>query len=176
VVLAIVAARSKGLNLPIVYNVSGYESAETVRMLEGIVEVYLVDMRYSSSTWASEYSQAPDYPHHNKLAVKEMLRQVGPLSCQGGLAVHGVIIRHLLLPGLLSETYAILRFISRRLSTAIPVSLMSQYFPAHRAHLVRALSRKITGEEYSRAIALLERCQLRTGWVQDSDSASIPVA
>ena len=176
VVQAVVAARSKGLRLPLVYNVSGYESVETIHMLEGIVQVYLVDMRYSSSTLASEYSQAPDYPHHNRLAVKEMLRQVGPLRCRSGLAVHGVIIRHLLLPGLLSETDAILRFISHRLSTAIPVSLMSQYFPAHRAHLVPALSRKITGQEYRRAIGLLERYQLRTGWVQDPDSVGVPVA
>jgi putative pyruvate formate lyase activating enzyme len=165
VVEAILAARHEGLSLPVVYNVSGYESVDTIRMLSGIVQVYLVD-----------FSDTPDYPHHNRLAVTEIFRQVGPLRSLHGVAVEGMIIRHLLLPGLLGETENILRFVSETLSARIPISLMSQYFPAHRALTIPALARKITREEYRAALGLLDRCGLTRGWVQDPDSHALPVA
>jgi putative pyruvate formate lyase activating enzyme len=176
IVEAILIARKRGLKLPIVYNTSGYESVNTMRMLEGIVQVYLVDMRYSTEASALKYSSAPAYPRHNRLAVREMIRQVGPLKCIGGVARAGVIIRHLLLPSLMDETRQILAFIAESLPHGIPVSLMSQYFPAHKALTHPELDRKITPEEYAKAISLLDQYGLTTGWVQDSSASSLPVA
>ena len=176
IVEAVLLARQRRLRLPIVYNTSGYESAETVSMLEGIVQIYLVDMRYSTNDSAVKFSNAPDYPRQNRLAVKEMIRQVGPLKCRQGVARQGVIIRHLLLPRLAQETQQILAFIAKNLPPAVPVSLMSQYFPAHKAHTHPELDRKITASEYRQALALLDEYGLNTGWVQEPGAAISPIA
>jgi putative pyruvate formate lyase activating enzyme len=176
IVEAVLSARQQGLVLPILYNSSGYESTETVRMLEGIIQIFLVDMRYSTVRSALKYSNAPDYPRHNRLAVKQMLDQVGPLKCSRGVAVRGVIIRHLLIPSLMQETRETIEFISRTLDPDVPVSLMSQYFPANRAHDFPEINRKITKREYSEAVNLLERHGLGEGWIQDPASAGGPVA
>ncbi|MFH1311694.1 MAG: radical SAM protein [Candidatus Eisenbacteria bacterium] len=173
---AVISARRQGLEIPIVYNSSGYESTETIEMLKGIVQVYLVDMRYSNAQSALKYSDSPDYPYHNRLAVKRMLDQVGPLECTGGLATHGVIIRHLLLPSLMSETRETLDFISKMFGPDVPVSLMSQYFPANRAHIFPEINRKISTREYNEAVNLLELRGIGNGWIQDPDSAGGPVA
>lgn len=175
IVEAILLARQRGLRLPIVYNTSGYESAETVSMLDGIVQIYLVDMRYSTNESAEKFSNAADYPLHNRLAVQEMIRQVGPLQCREGVARQGVIIRHLLLPTLTRETRQILAFISENLSPKVPVSLMSQYFPAHKAHTYPELARKITGREYRQALALLDEYGLNTGWIQEPGATISPI-
>jgi putative pyruvate formate lyase activating enzyme len=176
IVEAILTARQRGLMLPIVYNTGGYEKAETMAMLEGIVQVYLVDMRYFGDDSAIRYSSAPHYHRNNTRAIMEMIRQVGPLSCANGAAQQGVIIRHLLLPSLMEETRHILAFVATSLPPDTPVSLMSQYFPAHRAHDFPELSRKITEQEYDRALILLEDYGLTTGWVQELGPTSLPVA
>jgi putative pyruvate formate lyase activating enzyme len=172
---AVAGARRGGLTLPIVLNTSGYESAETIRSLEGIVQIYLVDMRYSSGRSSAAYSGRPDYPEVNRSAVREMVNQVGPLMCRRGIATEGVIIRHLLLPSLVSETRAILRFISGELPKNVPVSLMSQYFPANKAHDYPELNRRISDREYAQAVGFLEEFGLTTGWIQDRTGASLPV-
>lgn len=176
IVEAIVKARAHGLAVPIVYNSSGYERPEVVGMLEGLVQVFLPDMRYASSKVAERYSGAPDYPEANREAVQAMLRLVGHLECKNGVACSGLVIRHLLLPSLMDETRQILAFISGSLSKKTAISLMSQYFPANKAFLFDELDRKITEAERSAAMDLLEKFGLGNGWVQDSDAPASPVA
>jgi len=173
---AIVRARAVGLKIPIISNTSGYERAETVRMLEGLVQIYMVDMRYSPGESSTRYSQTPDYPAYNRAAIREMLKQVGPLQCRGGLAAGGVIIRHLLLPTLMEETREILGFVSAELPASVPVSLMTQYFPAHRAVEYPEINRKITSAEYEDALKVLDSLQIDDGWVQDPQTDANPVA
>jgi putative pyruvate formate lyase activating enzyme len=173
---AVAGARDMGMSIPVIYNTSGYESVETIRLLDDIVQVYLADMRYASSESAERYSLTADYPERNRAAISEMFSRVGPLRIERGLAVGGLIIRHLVLPGLLDETERILRFIARELSPEIPISLMCQYFPAHRALRMPGIARRIDPEEYRRALDLLERYDLERGWIQDPDDDTGPVA
>ena len=175
IIEALTDARRRSLQIPIVYNSSGYERPETIRMLEGHVQIYLVDMRYSSAESGLRYSDAPDYTRFNRRAIREMLRQVGPLACRNGLGVQGVVIRHLLIPTLMSETQEILRYISTRLGRSVPVSLMSQYFPANKAHSYPEINRGVSKAEYSEALSLLEHCDLAEGWVQEPGSSPRPV-
>lgn len=176
IVEAIMIARSKGLSVPIVYNSSGYERREIVEMLDGVIQIYLADMRYWTEESAAKYSGASDYPSANRSALAEMLRRVGPLKSSGGIAEFGLIVRHLLIPSLLGETRQILEFISRHLSKDTAISLMSQYFPANRAHLYPELNRRITEEEQSSVLPLLDQFALENGWVQDPAAPSSPVA
>jgi putative pyruvate formate lyase activating enzyme len=176
VVEAVLAARRRGLRVPIVYNVSGYERPEVIAMLDGVVQVYLADMRYATEACGQKYSGVADYPARNREAIKAMLACAGHLQCRNGLATGGLIVRHLVLPSLLSETRSILRYISEELSPDTAVSLMSQYFPANRAHLYPEINRKVTTDEYLEAVSLLHRLGLEHGWTQDPDGTSLPVA
>jgi putative pyruvate formate lyase activating enzyme len=173
---SIAEARRRGLTLPVVYNTSGYECPETIRMLEGIVDIYLADMRYSDPEAARRYSDAPDYPQVNRLAIRAMFDTVGLLECRSGVATSGLVIRHLVLPGEIAGTEATFEFISRGVSRDVHVSLMCQYFPANRALEIPELSRRITRAEYRRALDLLARFGLENGWIQDMDGKSQPVA
>jgi putative pyruvate formate lyase activating enzyme len=172
---AIVEARASGLTIPVISNTSGYERTETVRMLDGLVQVYLVDMRYARAESSARYSQTPDYPENNRAAVREMVELAGPLKRRDGLAETGVIIRHLLLPTLLEETRDILGFVSTELSVTVPVSLMTQYFPANRASEFPEIDRKITLAEYEKALDLLDGFRICDGWVQDPHTCTSPV-
>ncbi len=176
IVRAIAMARRRGLKLPVVYNTSGYECPETIRMLEGIVDIYLADMRYSDPEAARRYSGASDYPQVSRLAIRAMFDTVGLLECQSGVARRGLIIRHLVLPGGIAGTEATFEFISREISRDVHISLMCQYFPANRAPEIPELSRRITRAEYDRARDLLARFGFENGWVQDMDGKSEPVA
>ncbi|MFZ1947368.1 MAG: radical SAM protein [bacterium] len=176
IVEAVVAARRRGLGVPIVSNTSGYETPEVVAALGKTVQVYLADMRYASGESALKYSGAGDYPERNKLAVRAMLDAVGDLRCSDGVAESGLIVRHLVLPSLVSETRSILEFVSRELSCRTAVSLMSQYFPANKAHLYPEINRKITPEEYQTAVSLLEEFGLDRGWTQEPGPSDLPVA
>jgi len=173
---AIAQARSMGLTVPIASNTSGYERPETVRMLEGLVQIYMVDMRYSRRESSERYSKAPDYPEYNRKAVTEMVTLAGPLECRDGLAVGGVLIRHLLLPSLLDETREILKFISSDLPARVPISLMTQYFPANKARDFPELDRKITDAEFEEALGLLDGQSDQAGWIQDPRTISGPIA
>jgi putative pyruvate formate lyase activating enzyme len=160
-------ARERGFTLPIVYNTSGYESIEALKLLDGIVDIYLPDMRYSDNQVALKYSIAPHYPEINRAAVKEMYRQVGNLSLdENGIAKRGLIIRHLILPCGLSGTERILKFLAEEISKDAYISLMSQYFPAFKANEFKELSRRITAEEYEEAYQIMQKYGLENGWVQ----------
>jgi len=154
--------------LPIVYNTSGYESLEALCLLDGIVDIYLPDMRYSDDAAARAYSVAPHYPEINRAAVKEMFRQVGNLVLdQDGIAKRGLIVRHLVLPKGLSGTEGVMKFLAEEISKDVYISLMSQYFPAYKAHESNELSRRITSDEYEDAYQIMQKYGLENGWIQN---------
>lgn len=167
IVAAISLAATRGLSLPIVYNTSGYERVEVIRLLSGIIDIYLPDAKYADDTVAVRLSGFPEYVEHNRDALKEMYAQVGNLITREGIAVRGMIIRHLILPGRLAGTSEVLQFIANELSMDIPVSLMDQYFPAYRALTLETLSRRITADEYGEALESFDNSGLHNGWIQD---------
>jgi len=165
---ALVRAARQGLALPLVYNSSGYEEVETLRLLDGVVDIYLPDAKYADDQAAREFSGFLHYVEANRAALKEMYRQVGELQVdEEGTAIRGLIIRHLVLPGGVAGTPQVLSWIARELSPTVHVSLLSQYFPAHRALGHPLLGRKLTWEEYDAAIAAFEAAGLENGWLQE---------
>lgn len=162
-------AISKGLNLPLVYNTGGYELPWIIKLLDGIVDIYLPDMRYGDSDAAAKYSSAPDYPKYNQAAVKEMQRQVGIADIDNeGIIKRGLIIRHLVLPNNISGTEKIMRFIREEVSEDSYISLMSQYLPYYQASQFKGISRRIREEEYRDAKEIMHSFGLYNGWVQES--------
>lgn len=167
---ALCLAVEKGLKIPLVYNTSGYELSSSIKMLCGIVDVYLADMRYADKDSALKYSDAPDYPERCQEALKEMHRQVNEVKLdKEGIITKGLIIRHLVLPGGISGTEKAMRFIARELSEDTYISLMSQYLPCHKASGIKELSGRITLGEYEEAKAALEKYGLANGWIQDPE-------
>lgn len=161
-------AQDGSLKIPIVYNTSGYESKEVLELLSGVVDVYLADMRYSDNKLSRLYSMTKDYVEINRSAISVMHKQVGRLRINKyGIAEKGLIIRHLVLPNLLSNTEGVLKHISHSLPRDTHISLMSQYIPLYKAKRFRELSRGLILKEYETACALLEKYRLDCGWVQD---------
>jgi putative pyruvate formate lyase activating enzyme len=168
---SLVLAREAGLGIPVVYNSNGYDSLSMLRLLEGWIDVYLPDMKYSSDLWARRISKADGYVFHNRSAVAEMFRQVGPLRLdEEGIAKKGLIIRHLIMPNELGGWENSARFIRHELGESVPVSLMAQYFPTNRARSRPLISRRITEEEYERALDVLFAENLMEGYVQEYDA------
>ena len=166
VVEAMQHACREGLNIPVVYNTGGYDSMEVIQALEGLVDIYLPDMRYSSDAMAVKYSNAPGYVANNRLIVKEMFRQVGNLKTRGNIAARGLVIRLLVLPEGISGTPETLDFIARFIGTEVPLSVMSQYYPTYKASRYKELSRRILPEEYLQVTEKLEKLGFKNGWVQ----------
>jgi putative pyruvate formate lyase activating enzyme len=161
-------ARERGFSLPIVYNTSGYDSVEMLTLLEGVVDIYMPDMRYADNAAAVRYSVAPSYVQINQAAVREMYRQVGNLVMdKDGIATRGLLVRHLVLPNKVSGTEEVMKFLAKEISKDVYVSLMSQYFPAYRSAESKQLSRRITEEEYDEAYAMKIKYGLKKGWVQN---------
>ncbi|HEX9079817.1 MAG TPA: radical SAM protein [Desulfuromonadaceae bacterium] len=168
ILAALWLAIPQGFRLPVVWNSSGYETVEALRLLDGVVAVYLPDMKYSDDETAALLSGAPGYRDINRAAVGEMLRQVGHLRVDDdGVSIGGVIIRHLVLPGGLAGTGQTLAWIADNLGRETHISLMRQYFPAHLALETPGIGRKITDEEYDEAAEYLEEFGLENGWVQE---------
>jgi putative pyruvate formate lyase activating enzyme len=171
IVEAIFTARKWGLSIPIVYNTSGYESREGFRLLDGIIDIYLADMRYSDNKLAKEYSGINNYVEINRSAVKEMFSQVGNLiTNQDGIAKSGLIIRHMVLPSNLAGSEKTFKFIAREISDQVWVSLMDQYFPAYRAQNHHPLKRKTALQEYLDAEKSFFDSGLKNGWAQKKDN------
>ena len=165
---AILEAIPMGLHLPLVYNTGGYERVETISVLDGIIDIYLPDLRYASERWAMKYSGAAYYVKHARGAIKEMYRQVGNLALdEDEIAVKGLIVRHLILPNNLAGSEDTLTWIATELSPAVTVSIMSQYYPVHQATGITDLARKITTEEYSSVVDIVNRLGLENGWLQE---------
>jgi putative pyruvate formate lyase activating enzyme len=166
---ALLIAIPEGLKIPLVYNTSGYELPEIIKLLEGIVDIYLPDMRYADNNLAIKYSFALDYPQYNQAALKEMQRQVGVAQIdKSGIIDRGVIIRHLVLPQDLSGTGKIMEFIARELSQDTYISLMSQYMPCYKSDKFPEISRRISMEEYEGAQEKMHKLGLNNGWIQES--------
>ena len=145
---ALLDAYRQGLRLPLVYNTNGFESVELLELLDGIVDVYLPDMKYMEASRGLEYSKAPGYPAVAKRAIKEMYRQAGSLASQDGVATRGLIVRHLILPNNLSNTYDFLLWARDEGMTGATLSLMSQYSPQHRAVDYPELRDRVGAREY----------------------------
>ena len=170
ILAALWLAIPQGFTLPIVWNTSGYEKVDALQLLDGIVAVYLPDMKYSDDAAAVEISAAPGYCSINRAAVKEMLRQVGHLQVnEEGIAIGGLIVRHLVLPEGRAGSLEILPWIAENLGRETHIALMSQYFPAHKASGLSGLNRPVNHEEYDAAVEALEEAGLDNGWVQDLD-------
>jgi putative pyruvate formate lyase activating enzyme len=170
ILAALAQAVRQGLRLPLVYNSSGYERVETLRLLEGVVEVWLPDAKYADDATAQQLSGVRDYVEHNHAALREMYRQVGPeLVLDGaGLARRGLIVRHMVLPERLAGSDAVLAWLARELSPQVHVSLMDQYFPAHRAIGDPVLGRKVSPDEYASALEGFDASGLENGWYQQT--------
>lgn len=170
VLAALWLAIPQGFSLPMVWNSSGYEAVEALQLLDGVVAIYLPDMKYSDDAQAVELSAASGYTAINRLAVQEMLSQVGQLQVDDqGIAHQGLIIRHLVLPQARAGSAATLAWIADHLGRETHVALMSQYFPAHRATTMLGINRGLTHQEYDAAVEALEDAGLENGWVQELD-------
>lgn len=164
-------AVEQGLNLPVIYNSNGYDSVEVLKLLEGIVDIYLPDIKYGCDNYGEKYSNAEKYFTSAKLAVKEMHRQVGTkLTVEKNTLLRGLIIRHLVLPNDLSESENVFKFIADELNPDVYISLMSQYYPAHRSAEEILLDRRLRESEYNRTLSLLKKYGLTKGWIQEMES------
>jgi len=169
---AVVEAVPRGLQVPLVYNSSGYDSVASLKELDGVISIYLPDLRYASERWARKFSHARDYVAKARQAIKEMYRQVGDLVVdESGVAQKGLIVRHLILPNDLAGSEESLTWLVREVSPAVTVSIMSQYMPMHRAPGIPLLARKITVEEHEKVLCLLNDLGIESGWVQEMGSA-----
>lgn len=169
---SILPALEPKLPVPVVWNSGGYESVETLRLLEGYVDVYLPDFKYSDPELAAKLSGARDYPEAAAAAIREMYRQTGPAVVEDGVLVRGTLIRHLLLPGCLDNAFGVLDWIAETFPRGtVPVSLMRQYLPMGRAAQEPPFDRRVTDDEYAAAFSWMQLCGLETGFLQEPDSA-----
>ena len=165
IVASLPEAIEKGLRLPIVYNCSGYESIEVIRLLEGVVDIYMPDAKYMDGKHSKRFSNAPDYPEVIKGVLKEMQRQVGDLTTDSkGIAERGLLIRHLVMPNGMASSEAVLRFIAEEISVHSYVNIMDQYRPEYKAHECPEIDRRITQKEYLEATQWARRYQLYRGF------------
>jgi putative pyruvate formate lyase activating enzyme len=161
IIAAVAIAAGEGLQLPLVYNTGGYDSPEALALLDGIIDIYMPDMKYGDDTIARRYSKVRDYVEVNFAAVREMHRQVGNLQLDNdGIARRGLLVRHLVLPGDLSGTDAVMAFLSREVSDQTYVNLMDQFYPCYRASENPPLDRRLTPEEYAAALELAKKYHL----------------
>lgn len=168
---ALKIAIEMGMHLPIVYNTNGFDSPEALSLLEGIVDIYLPDFKYALSEPARKYSKASIYPGAAQAAIKEMFRQVGFLRVnEKGIASRGIIVRHLILPGQLDNTFEVLRFLAEEISPHIHLSLMTQYLPIWEARKFSEINRRISRQEYEIVFQWMKDFGFTNGWIQDFES------
>lgn len=169
---AIEKSRNRGLQIPVVYNSSGYEKSEMLKLLEGLVDIYLPDFKYMDPELAEKYSYARDYPEVAREALKEMVRQVGtPEFDRQGIMKKGVIVRHLLLPGHVKDSRRVLEYLLSTYGKEIYISLMNQYTPMPAMKDDPRLSRKVTDREYQRLIDYGIQLGLENGFIQEGETA-----
>jgi putative pyruvate formate lyase activating enzyme len=161
-----------GLKIPIVYNTNAYDAIATLKMLDGIIDIYLPDIKYASNKYARRFSRSINYVAFSRAAIREMYNQVGNLTTDdSGIAQRGLIVRHLILPNNVAGSMDSLRWLANEISPETTVSIMSQYYPCHRAKENPLLSRKISLSEYSLVADTLEEIGIENGWLQEMDSA-----
>ena len=169
---ALVIAARQGLDIPVVYNSNGYDSPDALRLLDGVVDVYLPDLKYLDDEHARTWSGAGEYPRHATAALEEMLRQVGyPEPDADGIIRRGLIVRHLVLPGGQSDSADVMAWIARHLGKMVYVSVMAQYFPTHRVSGHEVMGRGVTQREYQTVIDAADAFGLENGWRQEPSAS-----
>jgi len=168
IIEALKIAKSKGLNIPVVYNSNGYENVETIKLLNGYIDVYLPDLKYYSNELSKKYSNVDNYFETATKAIKEMYNQVGIAKFDAnGLIKKGVIIRHLVLPNHMQNTKNILKWIKENMPADIYVSVMAQYFPTYKAKEDNLINRKLNKKEYNEVLNYLYSLDLENGYIQE---------
>lgn len=168
IIEAIKIARKNGLYIPIVYNTNGYESVETLKMLEGYIDIYLPDLKYFYDELGKEYSKVNNYFEVATKAIKEMYRQVGtPQLDDNGIMKKGLMIRHLILPNQVENSKQVLKWIKENIDNNVFVSIMAQYFPTYKAKEIEGLNRKLTKEESEEVENYLYDLDLENGYIQE---------
>lgn len=168
IIEAIKIAKQKGLSLPILYNTNAYEKVETLKLLEGHIDIFLPDFKYAENNLAMQYSKVSDYFEIAIKAIKEMIRQVGaPILDKDGRIKKGVMIRHLVLPNHLENSKKVLKWLKENVSQEIYISVMAQYFPTYQAKEIEALSRKLTPKEWEEIESYIEELGFENGYVQE---------
>ncbi len=173
IVSALTVAAAKGLALPLIYNTNAYDSLEVLKLLDGIIDIYLPDLKYADDDLGYRYSKVRAYARHARAAIKEMRRQVGlePLLGDDGVIRRGLIIRHLVLPNDIAGSDDSLRWVQSDLGAQTMLSVMSQYYPAHRATATPLLDRKLRESEYGRVLRVLDALGMEGGWMQEFGAA-----
>ena len=166
-------AALRGLGIPLVFNTNAYDSVEVLRLLDGIIDIYLPDLKYSDDEMGYRYSRIKDYPRRARAAIQEMHRQVGTELVLGddGVVCRGLIIRHLVLPNDIGGSEDSLRWVGAELGAQTTLSIMSQYYPTHKALATPLLDRKIREREYEKVLSYLDAFTMENGWVQEYESA-----
>lgn len=172
IISALELARKKGMSLPIIYNSSGYEKVETLKMLEGYVDVYLPDFKYMESDLAEKFSHAADYPQTAKKAIREMIRQTGPVIInEDGYILRGTIVRHLTLPGHTKNSVSVLEYLYHEYGDNIFISIMNQYTPVFKQEKYTELNRKVTKREYEKVLDAAVKLGIVNGFMQEGETA-----
>lgn len=169
---AILIAKNNGLNIPILWNTNAYEKVETLKMLDGLVDIYLPDFKYWNPETSKKYSHAIDYTQYAKNAIVEMHKQVGNLEIVDGLAIRGMIIRILVMPNNLNSIDPVLRWICTNIGVDVHISLMGQYYPTHLAEKYPEINRQITNQEYEFALEIMDKYGFENGFVQEVGSSA----
>ncbi len=168
IIEAIKIARKKGLNIPIIYNTNGYEEIETLKMLEGYIDVYLPDLKYYDNELAKKYSNIDNYFEIATKAIKEMYRQVGnPILDDRGIIQKGLMIRHLVLPNNIENSKKILKWLKENIDENVYIDIMAQYFPTYKAKNVQELNRKLNKKEYEEIEDYVYKLDIKNGYMQD---------
>lgn len=172
IITALEMARKNGLTVPVVYNSSGYEKVETLRRLEGYIDVYLPDFKYMEASLAEHFSNAPDYPETAKAAIEEMVRQSGEcVFSEDGYIKKGTIVRHLILPGHTVNSKKVLKYLHDTYGSKIFISIMNQYTPVHEQKIYKELNRKVTPREYKKVLDYAMELGVEKGFWQTGDTA-----
>ena len=172
IIFALKLARQKGMKLPVVYNSSGYENVETIRMLDGYVDVYLPDMKYMDKKLAAAFSHAEDYPQVSMAAIAEMVRQTGPCQFkEDGYIQRGTIVRHLILPGHTKNSIAVLEYLHQTYGEDIFISVMNQFTPGWKNEKYSELNRSVTRREYEKVLNAAVEMGIRNGYFQEGETA-----
>ena len=168
IIEAIKIARKKGLNIPIVYNTNGYENVETIKMLDGYVDIYLPDLKYYYNDIAKKYSKIDNYFEIATKAIKEMEKQIGKTVIdENGIMKKGIIIRHLVLPNNIENSKKILKWIRENMNNDTYISVMAQYFPTYKAKEDLELNRKLTKQEWREIEEYIEKLGIENGFIQE---------
>ncbi|WP_289290283.1 radical SAM protein [Sporofaciens musculi] len=173
IIEALNLAKGQGLNIPIVYNTSGYERVDTLRMLKGYVDIYLPDFKYMDERLAGEYSQAPDYPVYAKQALEEMVSQTGEFKMDEttGLLQRGVVVRHLVMPGHVKNSKEVIRYLYNTYGNRILISIMNQYTPMSQVENHALLGRRVTKREYEKVVDYALELGVECGYIQEGKAA-----